>query len=178
MAFPQASTLVAFRQARKMSKIVPNIPSTWLSWRYFRDEFLEYQLQDDAEMPKGLQVHKFWNFMKRKKIWWTNFQQLWAHERIFSNLAALMKSLLCISHSNASSERSFSMMRKIITESRNSLHIDTVSALTSCKLNCAYSAAGFKPSKVELNAAKKPHTNIIKLTRVKVRPSSTVEANV
>ena len=34
-----------------------------------------------------------------------------AGERIFSNLAALMKSLPCIPHSNASSERTFSMVR-------------------------------------------------------------------
>ena len=84
--------------------------------------------------------------MGRKKI---------AGERIFSNLTALMKSLLCIPHSNASSERTFSMVRKIATESRTSLHNDTVCALLSCKLNCDRIAAGFKPSKVQLNAAKK-----------------------
>ena len=28
-----------------------------------RDEFLLYLLQDDAEMPKDLQVYKFWGFM-------------------------------------------------------------------------------------------------------------------
>ena len=48
------------------------------------------------------------------------------------------------------------MVRKIVTENRTSLHNDTVCALLSCKLNCDdRSAAGFKPSKVELNAAKK-----------------------
>ena len=60
------------------------------------NEFLEYQLQDNAEIPKDLQVDKFWGYMGWKKI---------AGERIFSNLAALMKSLLCIPHSNASCER-------------------------------------------------------------------------
>ena len=47
------------------------------------------------------------------------------------------------------------MLRKIVTENRTSLHNDTVCALLSSKLNCDRSAAGFKPSKVELNAAKK-----------------------
>ena len=47
------------------------------------------------------------------------------------------------------------MERKIVTENRTSLHNDTVFALLSCKLNCDSSAAGFKPFKVELNAAKK-----------------------
>ena len=83
--------------------------------------------------------------MGRKKI---------AGEQIFSNLAALMKSLLCISHSNASSEKNISMVLKIITESRASLHNDTVCALLSCKLYGDRIAAGFKPSKLQLNAAK------------------------
>ena len=31
-------------------EVVPIIPSTWLREDTYRDEFLEYQLQDDAEM--------------------------------------------------------------------------------------------------------------------------------
>ena len=84
--------------------------------------------------------------MGRKKI---------AGKQIFSNLAALIKSLLCISHSNASSERTFSMMRKILTESKTILHNNTECALLSCKINCDRIAAGFKPSKAQLNFAKK-----------------------
>ena len=83
--------------------------------------------------------------MGRKKI---------SVEQIFSNLDALMKLLLCIPHSKTSGERTFSMVRKIVTESRTSLHNDTVCTLLSCKLNCNRIAAGFKPSKVQLNAAK------------------------
>ena len=77
-----------------------------------------------------------------------------AGEQIFSNLATFMKSLLCIPHSKASSERTFSMVLKTRTESRNSLHNDTVSVLLSSKLNCDRIAAGFKPFKLQLNAAK------------------------
>ena len=47
------------------------------------------------------------------------------------------------------------MVRKIVTENRTALHNDTVCALLSSKLNFDRSAAGFKPSKVESNAAKK-----------------------
>ena len=47
------------------------------------------------------------------------------------------------------------MVRKIVTENRTSLHNDTVCALLSCKLNCGRIAADFKPSRVQLNAAKK-----------------------
>ena len=44
---------------------------------------------------------------------------------------------------------------KDVTENRTSLHNDTVGALLSRKLNCDLRVTGFKPSKVELNDAKK-----------------------
>ena len=71
----------------------------------------------------NLKINQFCSqifFMGRKKI---------AGKRIFNNLAALMKSLLCIPHSNAFSERTFSMVRKIVTENRTSSHNNTVCAL-------------------------------------------------
>ena len=52
-------------------------------------------------------------------------------EQIFSDLAALMKSILRIPHSNASSERT--KVRNIVTESRTSFHKDTLCTLLSCK---------------------------------------------
>ena len=55
------------------------------------------------------------------------------------------------------------MIRKTVTENRPSLHNHTMGALLRCKLNCDRSAAGFKPSKEELNAAKKA-TNKFKQT--------------
>ena len=104
-------------------------------------------LQEEASKSKkrSRALYKFCGFVGWEKI---------AGKPIFSNLAALMKSLLCISHSNASSERTFSMVLKIITESRTSLHNDTACALLSCKLKCDRIAAGFKPFKLHLNAAK------------------------
>ena len=105
------------------------------------------ELQEEAGKSKkrSIALYKFCGFMGREKI---------AGEQIFSNPAAFMKSLQCIPHSNASSERTFSMVLKIITESRNSLHNDSVCALLSCKLNCDCIAAGFKTFKLHLNAAK------------------------
>ena len=95
---------------------------------------------------KSIASYKFCVFMGWEKI---------EGEQIFSNPAAFMKSLLCIPHSNASSnERTFSMVLKIITESKTSLHNDAVCALLSCKLNCDSIAAGFKPFKLQLNATK------------------------
>ena len=52
------------------------------------------------------------------------------------------------------------MVRKIVTENRTSLSNDTVGSLLNWKLNRDRSAAGFKPSKVGLNAAKKSHLQI------------------
>ena len=105
------------------------------------------ELKEEAGKNKkrSIALYKFCGFMGQKKI---------AGEQIFSNVVALMKSLPCISYSNASSERTFSMVLKIITETRTNLHNDTVCALLSCTLNCDRIAAGFKPSKVQLNAAK------------------------
>ena len=110
-----------------------------------RDGQRELQEEADKSKKRSIALYKFCGFMGRKKI---------AGEQIFSNLAALMKSLLCIPLSNASCERSFSMVRKIIPESRISLRNDSVCAILSCKLNCDRIAAGFKPSKVQLNVAK------------------------
>ena len=105
------------------------------------------ELQEEAGKSKkrSIALCKFCGFMGWEKI---------AREQIFSNPAAFMKSLLCIHHWNASSERTFSVVLMIITESRTSLHNDTVFALLSCKLNCDRIAAGFKPFKLQLNAAK------------------------
>ena len=101
---------------------------------------LELQEEAGKSEKRNIALYKYCGFMGRKRI---------ASEQISSNLAALMKSLLCISHSDASSERTFFMVLKIITESRTSLHNDTTCALLSCKLNSDRIAAGFKPFKVQ-----------------------------
>ena len=61
-------------------------------------------------------------------------------------LPKLMKALLCIPHSNASSERVFSMVRKIVTENRMTL--------LSCKMNHSGPAHKYTPSKTVLKNAK------------------------
>ena len=97
------------------------------------------QLQEEAGKSKkrSIALYKFCSFMGWEKL---------AGEQIFSNPAAFMKSLLCIPHSNASSERTFYILLKIITESRTSLHNDTVCSLLSCKFYCDRITDGFKPS--------------------------------
>ncbi|KAJ7341619.1 hypothetical protein JRQ81_005941, partial [Phrynocephalus forsythii] len=75
------------------------------------------------------------------------FWGLLGKEVRFSELPRLMKALLCLPHSNASSERVFSMVRKIVTENRMSLDNSTVCALLSCKINHSGPAHKYTPSK-------------------------------
>ena len=72
----------------------------------------------------------------------------------FQNVCKLMKAILCIPHSNASSERTFSMVRKIVTENRTDTGTDTVCVLLRCKLNCNKRACEYKLTKDELKATK------------------------
>ena len=72
-------------------RLSQSFPQLGLDEDTLRDEFLEYRLQDDDEMPKDLQVEKFWGFMGRKKI---------TGQRIFKNQAALIKSLQCNVHTS------------------------------------------------------------------------------
>ena len=44
----------------RLSKSFPQLD---LDKDTLRDDFLEYQLQDDAEMPKDVQVDKFWGLL-------------------------------------------------------------------------------------------------------------------
>lgn len=53
----------------------------------------------------------------------------------FPSLSKVMLTLLCIPHSNASSERVFSVVKKIVTEQRSLLHHSTVNALLRVKMN-------------------------------------------
>ena len=48
-------------------RLSQSFPQLGLDEDTFRDEFLENQLHDDAEMPNDFQVEKFSGFMERKK---------------------------------------------------------------------------------------------------------------
>ncbi|XP_067935430.1 zinc finger protein 862-like [Watersipora subatra] len=50
-------------------------------------------------------------------------------------LTTLMRAILCIPHSNAATERVFSMLKKIHTEARADLCFETVNALIATKIN-------------------------------------------
>lgn len=106
-----------------------------------RGEFTDYQVTDSKKLPQEKRVDRFWGLIGR-------------NETRFSELARLMKALLCIPHSNASSERSFSMVKKIVTENRMSMNNSTLCSLLSCKINHTGLVSKYTPSKRALRAAK------------------------
>ena len=73
-------------------------------------------------------VDTFWAEMGRKKTFVGAVR--------FPLLTRVMTKLSVIAHSNnADSERVFSMVRKVDTDSRSQLGNDTLRALLSCKIN-------------------------------------------
>ena len=53
----------------------------------------------------------------------------------FPTLTKVMVAVLSLPHSNADCERSFSVVRKVHTECRQSMNSDTLTALLQCKMN-------------------------------------------
>ena len=93
-------------------------PQLRLDTDKLREELTDYQVADSKELPQEQRVDRLWGLVGK--------------DERFSQLARLMKALLCIPHSNASSERTFSMVKKIVTENRTSLNNRTLCALLSC----------------------------------------------
>ena len=62
-------------------------------------------------------------------------------------LTKLAKAALVLPHSNADSERAFSIVGKIRTQFRSEMCQDTLCALLSCKMNTNGKASDYHPSK-------------------------------
>ena len=90
-------------------------------------EWLDYQLMEDAELPTQEPLDHFWGTVSKLKLADGTTR--------FPTLGKLMKALMCIPHSNASSERAFSMMKKVTTEFRSELGQDTLCAIMALKYN-------------------------------------------
>lgn len=88
----------------------------------------------------------------------------------FPFLTKLILCLMAIPNSNADCERTFSMVRKIYTETRPDLDSDTITALFSCKLNMDTKSYDFKPSANLLQKAKQAtrlYNNSLKIMKEK-----------
>lgn len=125
-------------------KIIPQEDIDSLS-----QEIGDYQLLEDEEVPATQEIARFWGLIGKMKTG--------ARQR-FGLLSKLVKSLLVIPHSNAASERTFSMVKKIMTDQRSSLENDTLCALLSAKFNIKGQCHLFKPSDALKRDAKKVTT--------------------
>ncbi|XP_060124937.1 uncharacterized protein LOC118080162 isoform X1 [Zootoca vivipara] len=123
-----------------VERLVALLPQLNLNEDRLREELIDYQLTDSKQLPQEEKIDRFWGLLGK--------------DVRFRELPRLMKALLCIPHSNASSERVFSMVRKIVTENRMSLDNSTVCALLSCKINHSGPAHKYTPSKRVLKDAK------------------------
>ena len=113
-------------------------------------EFQEYQLSAERELPaytSDTRTDSFWAQMGKLKTF--------SGEPRFPLLGHLMTTLSVIAHSNADSERVFSMCRKIDTDARSQLGNDTLRALLSCKINTDEPCYAFVPDADLLKCAKK-----------------------
>ena len=121
------------------------------------EEFQDYQLSPDDDLPavtSDSRVDTFWAELGRKKTFVGAVR--------FPLLTRAMTTLSVIAHSNADSERVFSMVRKINTDSRSQLSNDTLRVLLSCKINTDDPCYAFVPDKDLCNAAKVATWNYVR----------------
>lgn len=123
-----------------VTRLVALFPQLSLNEDRLREEFIDYQVTDSKHLPQEGRIDRFWDLLGK--------------DVRFRELTRLMKALLCIPHSNASSERVFSMVRKIVTENRMAFDNSTVCALLSCKINHTGQAHKYNPSQKVLSNAK------------------------
>ena len=117
-----------------------------------RDEFTDYQLMQETEVPREEEVDVFWGKVGQMR-------RLSGNQR-FPVLSKLAKGVLCIPHSNASSERAFSILKKVKTDFRSELGHDTLCAIFALKFNedkCCFQSDF---SERVLKAAKKSHLQL------------------
>ena len=103
-----------------MDEQLDNITAEFLDYRSTPDDQLpSFNINDDAA------IEVFWHMSKITGI----------SEQRFGHLAQLCEILTVLPHANADPERLFSMVNKVETEQRSSLHASTVQDLTSVKVN-------------------------------------------
>ena len=113
-----------------------------------RAEFMEFAMATDAELPP---MDAFWVAMATCTTA--------GGDHPFATLSAVMKVYLIMPHSNADSERVFSMVNKIDTEHRSELVQDTIAALLSVKVNCTADTHSYEPPATVLHMSKKATMN-------------------
>ena len=90
------------------------------------DEFVEFQLLPDDELPTAGSTDEMWMKIGKLSIQSTG-------TAMFTELSGLAKALLTIPNSNAAPERTFSMVKKIFTEQRSQMDNSTLAVLLSVR---------------------------------------------
>ena len=148
-----------------IKKLVAHFPENVVpqsSGDKLHEELIAYQLADDHELPQ------FKPGQTRMDSFWGELSTVVTSDGKpkYPLLTKLAKAALVLPHSNADSERAFSIVGKIRTQFRSEMCQDTLCALLSCKMNTNGKASDYHPSKEVLAAAKsaaykynKKHTN-------------------
>lgn len=93
-----------------------------------KEEWEDYQMVQDAEFKDDLRLDQAWGILLDMK---TSLGRM-----RFPQLKLVISTLLSLPHSNAASERAFSMVRKIHTDNRKSMLPKTLTGFLQVKINC------------------------------------------
>ena len=115
---------------------------------HLEEEVLDYTLVSAEELPATSTEAR--NSARNKELcsYWQGIGKLTTLDGSvqFPYLASLAKCLLSLPHSNADTERVFSIVRKIVTDYRTEMDQSLLCALIACKLNCDTCCFKFTPS--------------------------------
>ena len=117
---------VLFFVVTQLAKLVPQVIGRE-NHDKLSEEWTDFQLMNDEELPQSTDLATLWGLIGRL--------QLADGATRFPTLASFAKALMCIPHSNASSERAFSVLKKIATDTRSELGHDTLCAIMALKFN-------------------------------------------
>ena len=104
-----------------------------------KTEAIVFQMADAADLPEDTNIDTFWGDLH-------NIKQIGSTTPLYANLLVLVRALLALPASNADSERSFSMVRKIDSEDRSHLERSTIASLLTLKLNLDENCYNFEPT--------------------------------
>ena len=128
------------------------------------DEFIDYQLMNDADLPKEVKENATLQLDEDDKIIVLRMDVIWGYlgnlkvsgYPRFQHLSKVGQLVLVLPHSNAEEERAFSLVRKNKTCFRGNLDINrTLSAIMTIKMNSPEPCFQYKPSDEVVKNSKK-----------------------
>ena len=114
------------------------------------EEYQDYQLAPASELPSFnpdvTRIDSFWFDMQMTKLPTGKYH--------FRNLVSVALTALSLPHSNADPERCFSILRKIQTDQRGNLGLQTINSLLSVKFNMDCDCYSYIPEQDVIKKAK------------------------